>query len=68
MNKLPSPGPSITSPVCTSTSSGRMPIKGMLAEPGLQALAPGMGAISMPPVSVCLPVSTTGQRPTPTTS
>ncbi|MNN92386.1 hypothetical protein D3C81_2106610 [compost metagenome] len=68
MNRLPSPGPLMMAPVFTSTSSGRMPKKGVLAAPGLLARAPGKGEIRMPPVSVCHQVSTMGQRPAPTMS
>ena len=39
-----------------------MPKKGRVAEPGLAATAPGMGAIMIAPVSVCHQVSTMGQR------
>ena len=48
-----------------STSSGTMPGKGMVAEPGLVVTTPGSGVIMMPPVSVCHQVSTMGQRPPP---
>ena len=44
-----------------------MPKNGNVAEPGLSGVAPGRGVIMMPPVSVCHQVSTTGQRPSPTT-
>ena len=44
------------------TTSGWMPKKGRVAEPGLVGTAPGMGAIMMAPVSVCHQVSTMGQR------
>src|SRR5208337_16282 len=44
------------------TTSGTMPKKGRVADPGLVAMAPGMGAIKMAPVSVCHHVSTIGQR------
>jgi hypothetical protein len=43
------------------------PKKGVVAEPGLSFVAPGSGAMRMPPVSVCHQVSTTGQRLSPTT-
>ena len=44
-----------------------MPGSGRVAEPAFNAVAPGSGEIRMPPVSVCHQVSTTGQRPSPTT-
>ena len=53
---------------CSSTSTGRTPKNGSVAEPGLQGVAPGSGVIRMPPVSVCHQVSTTAHRPSPTTS
>jgi hypothetical protein len=49
------------------TTSGSMPKKGTVAEPGLVGTAPGSGAIMMAPVSVCHHVSTTGQRALPMT-
>src|ERR1035438_946029 len=39
-----------------------MPKKGRVAEPGLAATAPGIGAIIIAPVSVYHQVSTMGQR------
>ena len=51
-----------------STSAGRMPGSGSVAEPGLSAVAPGSGLMRMPPVSVCHQVSTIGQRDRPTVS
>ena len=50
-----------------STSTGLTPGSGLVAEPGFIAVVPGKGEIRMPPVSVCHQVSTTGQRPSPTT-
>jgi hypothetical protein len=50
-----------------SSSSGRTPNIGRVALPGFSAVAPGMGLIITPPVSVCHQVSTMGQRPSPTT-
>ena len=50
-----------------STIAGITPGSGRVAEPGLFGAAPGSGEIMMPPVSVCHQVSTTGQRPSPTT-
>src|SRR5712671_5313658 len=44
------------------TISGTTPKNGFVAEPGLVAIAPGMGVIMMEPVSVCHHVSTIGQR------
>ena len=44
-----------------------MPGSGFVADPGFIGVAPGKGAIRMPPVSVCHQVSATGQRPSPTT-
>ncbi|PAV93586.1 hypothetical protein WR25_14100 [Diploscapter pachys] len=38
------------------------------AQPGFIGTAPGIGAIMMPPVSVCHQASTIGARPSPTTS
>ena len=52
----------------SSTTSGTMPKKGSVAEPGLVGVAPGSGVIMMPPVSVCHQVSTIGQRLPPMTS
>src|SRR5713226_3209842 len=49
------------------TTSAATPGKGRVAEPGLVAIAPGIGAIMIPPVSVCHQVSTIGQRPPPIT-
>ena len=39
-----------------------------MADPGLQAVTPGNGAIMIAPVSVCHQVSTIGQRLPPMTS
>src|SRR6186997_701220 len=66
MQRLPDVAPSSTLP-SASTSSGLMPKNGRVAEPGFNLVAPGRGVIMMPPVSVCHHVSTTGQRPSPTT-
>ena len=41
---------------------------GSVAAPGFTGVTPGKGVIRMPPVSVCHHVSTTAQRPSPTTS
>jgi hypothetical protein len=51
-----------------STTTGFTPKKGSVAEPGLVGVTPGSGVMRMPPVSVCHHVSTTAQRPSPTTS
>src|SRR3954453_2692943 len=50
------------------TTSGTTPGKGFVAEPGLVAIAPGIGVIMIWPVSVCHQVSTIGQRLWPITS
>jgi hypothetical protein len=63
----PAASPSSSTPL-SSTIAGTTPRKGSEAAPGLAAHAPGSGAIMWPPVSVCHQVSTTGQRPPPTTS
>jgi len=64
--------PSTPSPVSSrpsaSTSTGCTPGSGRVAEPGLSGVTPGIGLIMAPPVSVCHQVSTTGQRPCPTSS
>ena len=39
-----------------------MPGRGSVQDPGASGVAPGSGAISGPPVSVCHQVSTTAQR------
>src|SRR4051812_7638419 len=49
------------------TTSGTMPGNGFVAEPGLVAIAPGIGVIMICPVSVCHQVSTIGQRSCPMT-
>ena len=50
-----------------STISGTTPKNGRVADPGLVAIAPGIGVIMMEPVSVCHQVSTIGQRVSPMT-
>src|SRR5882724_377712 len=50
------------------TISGATPKNGRVAEPGLVAIAPGIGEIMIAPVSVCHQVSTIGQRSWPITS
>src|SRR4051794_19587114 len=52
---------------CLSTTSAMTPGIGLVAEPGLVAIAPGIGAIMIMPVSVCHQVSTIGQRSPPIT-
>src|SRR5689334_14501054 len=52
----------------SSTTSGKIPKNGNVAEPGFVGTAPGRGVIMMPPVSVCHHVSTIGQRLPPMTS
>jgi len=61
------PCPAGTGSPCLVTTCGSMPKKGRVAEPGLAATAPGMGAMRMAPVSVCHQVSTMGQRALPMT-
>ena len=61
------PLPCSSTPFSSSTT-GSTPKNGRVAEPGLSGVAPGSGLMRMPPVSVCHQVSTTGQRPSPTTS
>ena len=56
------PEPSGTGVPSMVTISGTTPGIGRVAEPGLVATAPGIGAIMMCPVSVCHQVSTMGQR------
>src|SRR3990170_7819741 len=46
---------------------GTMPKNGLVAEPGFKVVAPGRADMSMPPVSVCHHVSTTGSLLLPTT-
>src|SRR3954447_23184004 len=68
MHRLPSISPvSVISFPSLSTTTGRTPKNGLVADPGLIGIAPGSGEIRMPPVSVCHQVSTIGQRPSPTT-
>jgi hypothetical protein len=66
MQRAPSQGPESSRP-SPSTTTGLTPKNGRVAEPGLRGVAPGRGVMRMPPVSVCHQVSTTGQRPSPTT-
>src|SRR6185369_16397373 len=46
-------------------TSASMPGNGLVPEPGLVGVAPGMGEIIMAPVSVCHHVSTIGQDSLP---
>ncbi len=67
MHKTPSVAVSVcTLAVAGSSTSGLMPKKGLVADPGFCGIAPGMGVMICPPVSVCQNVSTIGQRPLPT--
>ena len=50
-----------------STTAASMPGSGLPAEPGFVSSRPGSVVIMIAPVSVCHQVSTTGQRPSPTT-
>src|SRR5579871_3368294 len=50
------------------TTSAMIPGSGLVAEPGLVAIAPGSGLMRTAPVSVCHQVSTIGHRPRPITS
>ncbi len=56
-----------TSRPSLSTTAARTPGSGVPAEPGFIRCAPGSVVIMIWPVSVCHHVSTTGQRPPPTT-
>src|SRR5579862_415734 len=67
MTRYP-PEPSGTGLPSIVTISGATPKNGLVAEPGLVAIAPGMGVIMMEPVSVCHQVSTIGQRLWPMSS
>src|SRR5437764_13830049 len=62
------PEPSGTGSPSMFTISGTTPGNGLVAEPGLVAIAPGIGLIMICPVSVCHHVSTIGQRSCPITS
>src|SRR5579864_2926986 len=62
------PDPSGTGLPSIVTISGTTPGIGRVADPGLVAIAPGIGEIMMCPVSVCHQVSTIGQRLWPITS
>src|SRR5229473_2743117 len=50
------------------TTSAATPGNGRVADPGFVAIAPGIGAIKICPVSVCHHVSVIGQRLLPITS
>src|SRR5216684_4051381 len=62
------PEPSGTGSPSIFTISGTTPGNGFVADPGLVAIAPGIGVIMMCPVSVCQNVSVIGQRLLPITS
>src|SRR5664279_5951075 len=62
------PDPKGTLSPARVTTSATIPGKGLVADPGLVAIAPGRGAIMIAPVSVCHQVSTIGQRSLPMTS
>src|SRR5579864_6268478 len=62
------PDPAGTGLPSMVTISGTTPGIGRVAEPGLVAIAPGIGEIMIWPVSVCHHVSTIGQRLWPMTS
>src|SRR5215472_17218493 len=62
------PEPSGTVLPSIVTTSGTTPGNGRVAEPGLVAIAPGIGVSMMCPVSVCHQVSTIGQRLLPMVS
>src|ERR1700760_4645838 len=67
MTRYP-PEPSGTGLPSSVTTSGTTPKNGLVAEPGLVAIAPRTGEIIMAPVSVCHHVSTIGQRSWPIVS
>ena len=46
--------------------TGLTPKNGLVAEPGFCGIAPGIGVMMWPPVSVCQKVSTIGHFPLPT--
>ena len=60
------PAPLGSSWPVSSTMAAMMPGSGSVHEPGTSGVAPGMGAITWPPFSVCQKVSTMGQRSPPT--
>src|ERR1017187_9544823 len=62
------PEPSGTGLPPTRTISATAPGDGFVADPGLVAIAPGIGESMMCPVSVCHHVSTIGQRLPPMVS
>lgn len=59
ITRLPSVAPSCGLP-SLSTSAGCTPKNGRVAEPAFSCVAPGIGVIMKPPVSVCHQVSITG--------
>ena len=62
------PEPSGTGLPSMLTISATTPGNGFVADPGLVAIAPGIGESMMCPVSVCHQVSTMGQRLPPIVS
>src|SRR5437660_7236354 len=62
------PEPAGTGSPSIVTTSATTPGNGFVPEPGLVAIAPGIGEIMIEPVSVCHQVSTIGQRSRPITS
>src|SRR6185437_16451282 len=62
------PAPSGTGLPSCVTIYATTPGNGRVAEPGFVAMAPGIGAIIIAPVSVCHHVSVIGQRLPPITS
>src|SRR4051794_33417173 len=62
------PEPSGTFSPDRVTTSAAIPGSGLVADPGLVATAPGIGAMRIEPVSVCHQVSTMGQLFLPITS
>src|SRR6478672_10054447 len=65
INLPPTSGP--TSFPFSSTIAASTPKNGSVALPGFVGIAPGIGVIMIPPVSVWHQVSTIGQRSPPTT-
>src|SRR5689334_3440129 len=61
------PFPDFTDCPFSSKMSVATPGSGLVAEPGLVGVAPGMGEIMVEPVSVCHQVSMMGQRSFPIT-
>src|SRR6218665_2057946 len=65
MTRMP-PAPWGMSWPVSSTTAAAMPGSASVQLPGTSGVAPGSGAITWPPVSVCQKVSTMGQRSPPT--